>query len=85
MKYTYHIGFFTYNKVCRTLYANETDLYIPNHNECFPNGPHQFFIYNRKTQQFRRFRLYSQNEDYFAFKSEDDINCRIKKEKRNCN
>jgi len=66
--------------VCKTLYGNEKDLYVPNFAICFPNGGRQFYIVNQQTNQFRRFRLVLQNDKVYSFKSEDGIHCIIKKE-----
>jgi len=80
MKFNYNIGFFSYSKTLKTLYAKETDLHIPNFAIPFPNGPQQFNIINPKTNQFRRFRLVFQDDKIYSFKSEDGFYCNITKQ-----
>jgi hypothetical protein len=76
-RFTYHIGFFSYDKPSNTLQGYEKDLYYFDYVQCFPNGRSKFFITNPKTGGFRRFIFHKEFSDKYIFKSEDGILCRI--------
>ena len=75
--YEYSILLFDYDNTTNTLTADETDLL--GREGIFPNGRKQFFIGNRKTNGFRRFRIVGESYDKYFFKSEDGIDCTIVK------
>lgn len=77
MKYCYHIGFFSYDKLKNTLHGYEKELHVTTYQECFPNGRSKFFIINPKTGGFRRFILFREMPSKLLFKSEDGILCKI--------
>lgn len=78
----YDIKNFTYKRSENTLYGEEKDLYF-NTGEAiftFPNGRKQFFVYNLITGNFRRFRLFKEDELQYTFTSEDGIYCVVAKD-----
>ena len=81
IRFTYHIGFFSYDKQSNTLQGYEKDLYYFDYVECFPNCRSKFFITNPETGNFRRFILFKEFPTKYIFKSEDGILCRIIKQR----
>jgi hypothetical protein len=92
-KYSYSINQFRWVVESNAFYAAVNDLTcIMNdgsiHPHPFPNNKSQFYIYNKKTSGFRRFRFTTEriyaidynNERYMMeliFESEDNIKCYI--------
>lgn len=92
-EYSYSINQFRWVKESNALYAKVSDLtYIMNdgsiHPHPFPNNKSQFFIHNKKTGGFRRFRFTTERIyaiDYnnerclteLIFESEDNIKCHV--------
>ena len=86
----YDIVQFNWNKDTNCFYADAWDLVanMPDgsiHTEAFPTMRGEFFIYNYKTNGFRRFRFVKEIKGdigefsctEWAFESEDGIECRI--------
>ncbi len=86
----YDIVQFNWNKDTNCFYADAWDLVanMPDgsiHSEAFPTMRGEFFIYNYKTNGFRRFRFVKEIKGdiggfsctEWAFESEDGIECRI--------
>lgn len=86
----YDILQFNWNKDTNCFYADAWDLVanMPDgniHPEAFPTMRGEFFIYNYKTNGFRRFRFLKEITAYIGgvdfiewlFESEDGIECRI--------
>ena len=90
----YDIRLFDWNKSDNSFYANASDLWEMTgyYNYSLPNNKKQFFIYNPKTEGFRRFRFVNEfkrlaswdedegmycHETMMEFISEDNILCRI--------
>lgn len=92
-KYSYSINQFRWVKESNALYAAVNDLICTMndgsiHPHSFPNNKSQFFIHNKKTGGFRRFRFTGEeiyaidynNEGYLMeliFESEDNIKCHV--------
>jgi len=78
----YDISSFVWNSDINAFFAFEENLLIiPYYSKPFTNKGKQFFILNKKTNDFRRFRLLKEKKDYYHFLSEDEINCIVYKEK----
>jgi hypothetical protein len=91
--YSYSINQFRWVKESNAFYAKVNDLtYLMNdgsiHPNPFPNNKSQFYIHNKKTGGFRRFRFTTEriyaidynNERYLTeliFESEDNIKCHV--------
>lgn len=86
----YDIVQFNWNKDTNSFYADAWNLiaHMPDgnfHQAAFPTMRGEFFIYNYKTNGFRRFRFVKEitadmNDIHFIewlFESEDGIECRI--------
>lgn len=86
----YDIVQFNWNKDTNCFYADAWNLIanMPDgsiHPEAFPTMRGEFFIYNYKTNGFRRFRFVKEikgnigefSYTEWAFESEDGIECRI--------
>ena len=86
----YDIVQFNWNKDTNCFYADAWDLVanMPDgsiHPEAFPTMRGEFFIYNYKTNGFRRFRFVKEIKGdigefictEWVFESEDGIECRI--------
>lgn len=84
---TYNIKDFIWDKSLNTFFGFEEQLIINYYKYPFPNKGKQFFIKNKKTKGFRRFRLHKESQISYQFKSEDGINCIVFKENINekCN
>ena len=79
-EFWYDIQQFGWNKEEKVFYADSNYL---NHYGClvqFPNQGRQFFIINKKTDNFRRFRLKYDLQERWVFESEDNIKCVVKKQ-----
>lgn len=81
-RFRYNINNFTYKKNENTLYGEEKDLLFDTGRAilAFPNGRKQFFVYNLKTGNFRRFRLFKEDVLQYTFTSQDGIYCVVAKE-----
>lgn len=79
-EFWYNIEQFEYNRENKVLCAEESHLL---HYGCvvtFPNQGRQFFVINKNTNNFRRFRLKHDEKEKWIFESEDNIICIVKKE-----
>lgn len=75
----YLVEQFDYNKETRTFTQNENKLFTADCETPFPNEGKQFYIKNKGTKDYRRFRLEKQDKEYYYFTSEDGIKCIITK------
>ena len=77
----YSIDQFTWNPSDQMLTAERKDLWAEGtyYQFPFPNDRRQFYIHNKKTQGFRRFRLVEEMRNRsLLFTSEDGLLCLIK-------
>lgn len=84
MEYHYNIQMFDYNAKENILFANENNLHADNVQDSFPNGRKQFYVYNRKSNNHRRFRFIKETYDTYVFSSEDNILCKVNKKINLC-
>jgi hypothetical protein len=82
MEFRYDIEKFKWDDRVGEFVAYMEDLTYPGYIPFFPNRGRQFFICNKKTNNFRRFRLVLEDDKFYWFKSEDGIGCRVIKEKK---
>lgn len=80
-EFWYNIEEFKWSKDENQFQAEAVNLRYPGYMMGFPNQGQQFFIINRKSCNFRRFRLKNETPDNWLFESEDTIQCLIKKNK----
>jgi len=81
MEFRYNTEQFKWDDSVGEFVAYMEELHYPGYIPEFPNRGRQFFICNKKTNNFRRFRLVLEDDKFYWFKSEDDIGCRVIKVK----
>jgi hypothetical protein len=86
IQHTYNIDHFNWDKEANTFYGIEDKLYESERNHFyqlpFINGRGQFFIKNKRSGGFRRFRFekeydISEIEVVYIYSSEDGIKCEV--------
>lgn len=79
-EYWYDIDQFDWDEEEKVFRGDARYIIYPGSIVPFPNQGKQFFVKNKKTEGFRRFRLWKDNKTEWIFESEDKIKCIIKKD-----